>query len=264
MRERVKATARYSIPFRLNDEGRKLAVQAIAEGIDRLPPGTSKDKLDAAADVAPQPFLDAIRKYAEELRRQQEQARLQEEEARQERDTEEAAARQRREAGEEQARKRSAAEACADTHADLSTIYHVVAELDRKGDLDHGSFDENWALAQRLVKRVRPMLVDVLLANPSLSEEEIKRQVERLVDRHLNVCKASDAYHVVLLAASRLNSPTRQMVGKGRSRSRPRSAKRGRSPPDASTRRHRQAPWSTSGSQHKPAVCGKNGCFANT
>jgi excisionase family DNA binding protein len=190
LRERVKANARYSIPFGLNDEGRKLAVQAIAEGIDRLPPGTSRDKLESVAHEALQPFRDAIRKHAEEQRRQQEQARLQAEEARRKRDAEEAAARQQREADEEQARKRSAAERRADSFADVSALYHVVAELDRKGDLDHGSFDENWALAQRLVKRIRPALVDMLLATPTLSDEEMKRQVEHLVDRHLDACLA--------------------------------------------------------------------------
>jgi hypothetical protein len=64
----------------------------------------------------------------------------------------------------------------------------VVAELDRKGDLDHGSFDENWTLAQRLVKRIRPALLDMLLATPTLSDEEMKRQVEQLIDRHLDAC----------------------------------------------------------------------------
>jgi hypothetical protein len=188
LRERVKASARHSIPFGLNDEGRKLAVQAIAEGIDRLPPGTSKDELEVAADMALQPFREAIRKHAEEQRRQQEQARLQEEEARRKRDAEEAATRQRREADEEQARKRLAAERRADSFADVSALYHVVAELDRKGDLDHGSFDENWALAQRLLNRIKPPLVDVLLANPNLSDDKIKRQVELLVDRNLDSC----------------------------------------------------------------------------
>jgi hypothetical protein len=110
------------------------------------------------------------------------------EEAQRKRDAEEAAARQRLEADEAQARKRLAAERRADSFADVSALYHVVAELDRKGDLDHGSFDENWALAQRLVKRIRPALVDVLLANPRLSDGEIKREVERLADRHLDVC----------------------------------------------------------------------------
>jgi excisionase family DNA binding protein len=188
LRERVKASARHSIPFGLNDEGRKLAVQTIEEGIDRMPPGTSKDKLEAAADVALQPFRDAIRKHVEEKRRQQEEARLQEEEARRKRDAEETAARQKREAVEDQARKRSSAERRADSFADVSALYHLVAELDRKGDLDHGNFDENWALAQRLVKRIRPALVDLLMANPNLSDDKIKRQVELLVDRNLDSC----------------------------------------------------------------------------
>lgn len=72
--------------------------------------------------------------------------------------------------------------------ADLSALYHVVVELDRKGDLDHGSFDENWALDEQLLERIKPALVDVLLANPQLSGDEIKRQVESLVDRHLDAC----------------------------------------------------------------------------
>jgi hypothetical protein len=188
LRERVKSSARYSIPFGLNDEGRKLAIQAIAEGIDRLPPGTSRDKLESVAHEALQPFRDAIRKHADEQRRQQKQARLQEEEARRKRDAEEAAVRQRREADEEQARKRAAAERRADTFADASALYHVVAELDRKGDLDHGSFDENWAVAERLVKRIRPALVDLLTTNPNLSDDKIKRQLELLVDRNLDSC----------------------------------------------------------------------------
>jgi hypothetical protein len=72
LRERVKAGARYSIPFGLNDEGRELAIQAIGEGIDRLPPRTSKDKLEAAVDEALQPFRDAIREHAGQQRRRAE------------------------------------------------------------------------------------------------------------------------------------------------------------------------------------------------
>lgn len=63
-----------------------------------------------------------------------------------------------------------------------------MADLDRKGEIDHADFNENWALAERLVKRIRPALADVILANPQLPDEEIKRQVERLVDRHIDGC----------------------------------------------------------------------------
>lgn len=70
------------------------------------------------------------------------------------------------------------------TFVEILTIRH----LDRKGEIDHADFNENWALAERLVKRIRPALADVILANPQLPDEEIKRQVERLVDRHIDGC----------------------------------------------------------------------------
>lgn len=60
LRERVKASARYSIPSGLNDDGRELAVKAIAEVIDRLPPGTPEAKLKVAADEALKPFHHAV------------------------------------------------------------------------------------------------------------------------------------------------------------------------------------------------------------
>ena len=89
---------------------------------------------------------------------------------------------------QDQARNRSLAESRATVIADVPAIYQMVAELDRRGDIDHADFNENWALAERLVKRIRPALVDLLLANPNLSDNKIKRQVELLVDRNLDSC----------------------------------------------------------------------------
>ena len=84
--------------------------------------------------------------------------------------------------------RRMAAESRANAHADVSTIYRLVAELERKGEIDPADFNENWALAERLVTRIGPALMDVLLANPQFSDEKIRRHVERLVDRHLDDC----------------------------------------------------------------------------
>lgn len=89
---------------------------------------------------------------------------------------------------QDQARNRSLAESRATVIVDVASMYQMVAELDRKGEIDRADFNENWALAERLVKRIRPALVDVLVANPYLSAEEIKGRVERLVDRHLDDC----------------------------------------------------------------------------
>ena len=69
LREQVKGRARYSIPFRLNNEGRELAIQAIEEAIDRLLQETPEAKLKAAADTALQPFRDAVARHAEQQRR---------------------------------------------------------------------------------------------------------------------------------------------------------------------------------------------------
>jgi hypothetical protein len=67
----------------------------------------------------------------------------------------------------------------------------VVVKLERNGEIDSADFNENWALAQRLVKRIRPALVNVLFAHPELSDERIRRQVELLVDHHLDDCLAA-------------------------------------------------------------------------
>ena len=52
-------------------------------------------------------------------------------------------------------------------------------------------FNENWQLAERLVKRARPALLHVLRANPHLSDEMIKRRCGHLVDRQLDDCLAA-------------------------------------------------------------------------
>jgi hypothetical protein len=69
LRELLKDRARYSIPFGLNEEGRELAIQAIAQGIDSLPQETPEAKLRAAADAALRPFRDVVARHAEEQRR---------------------------------------------------------------------------------------------------------------------------------------------------------------------------------------------------
>jgi hypothetical protein len=197
-RRQVKGYARaFSLPWGLTRDEHQRAVEAIEEAVDSLPRGMSEADMKAAADARMKPFRQMVAQRKEQQHLEKEQQRLEGEKrdreeaaARRKRDAEEATARQRREADEEQARKRSAAERRADSFADVSALYYVVAELDRKGDLDHGSFDENWALAQRLVERIRPALVDLLLANPQPSDDKMKRQVEQLVDRHLNACLA--------------------------------------------------------------------------
>jgi hypothetical protein len=197
-RLRVKGYARaYSLPWGLTRDEHQRAVEAIEEAINSLPRCTSEAELKAAADARMKPFRQIVAQRKERQHLEKEQQRLESEKrdreeaaARRQRDAEEVANRQRREAEEVQVRKRLAAERRADSFVDVSALYHVVAELDRNGDLDHGSFDENWALAKRLVERIRPALVDLLLANPQPSDDKMKRQVEQLVDRHLDACLA--------------------------------------------------------------------------
>ena len=60
LRERVKASARYSDPGRPERRWSRAGGEAIAEVIDRLPPGTPEAKLKVAADEALKPFHHAV------------------------------------------------------------------------------------------------------------------------------------------------------------------------------------------------------------
>jgi hypothetical protein len=163
LRERVKASAPYSIPFGLNDEGRHLAIQAIAEGIDRA---CRRERRRTNWKSPPMRHCGVSgTRFGSMRRRQQEEARLQVEEGRRKRMPKKAAARQRREADEEQARKRSAAERRADSFADMTAraTSTTVASM-RTGSWPNGQLTGRCAGWTRYF---RPAVTHAQYRNPS-------------------------------------------------------------------------------------------------
>jgi hypothetical protein len=142
-------------PFGFTEQERQSATAEAKKAIDQLPRGSSRQQLEQARDIVVKRFADAHNRQEDQTRRQR------------------------------------AAEARADSFADVSSVYHVVVEMERRGDIDAAEFNENWALSQRLAKRIRPVVVGKLLAQPELSDADIKRHVERLVDRNLDDCLAA-------------------------------------------------------------------------
>ena len=155
MRKDLVSYPYLSFPFSFTALERESATAAVKKAIDQLPQGTSRQQLEQARD-------QVIKRFVEAHERQQDQER-----------------------------NRRAAEARADSFADVLSVYHIVAEMERKGEIDAGDFNENWNLAERLVKRIRPSVVNALRAHPELSNEAMKRQIERLVDSHLDGCLAA-------------------------------------------------------------------------
>jgi polyhydroxyalkanoate synthesis regulator phasin len=95
---------------------------------------------------------------------------------------------QRHEAAE-QARKKSAAESRLDplmTHVDK-----FIDELVRCGDLEFEDFNDRRETTEALKKKIRPLLLKELIAEPGMSDERLRRRIEKLADKPLDALMAS-------------------------------------------------------------------------
>lgn len=164
MRRDVLLWAR--LPDGLTPEGKELATQAIAEAIGKLPPGTPRARLE---QVREQEVLAPLRTAIVQVR---EQKRKQAEEARLKRD---------REREEEETRSRVEYR----VGRSLSDVDDYLFKLGRKGEITFDSAADYTNVSERLKAIVRPSLMKALLAQPGMTDEEIRKHINRLADEHL-------------------------------------------------------------------------------
>jgi hypothetical protein len=134
-------------------------VLVIAEALAKLPQGTHRRKLEQAREEALQPFHAAIAQV-------QEQAREKEEEAQRKR---------------EETRKVSDAEYRAGWR--LSHGFDYLGRLKDKVEFD--GFQDRWDTAEKLKEKIRPLRVKELLQKPDMTDAQIQKRIETLVEEHL-------------------------------------------------------------------------------
>ena len=159
-----------------------LTKEAVAETLKKLPVGCSEKVMEQARDQALLPIKQAIAKReqaAEALRKKRQEETLRKWE------TGEA---ERRKREEEARRKRQAEEAVRRAESRLLwTLGHVDDYLQVLGEskIEFESLSERWGLAEKFKKIIQPVLVKELVQKPDLSDEQIHKRIERLVDEHL-------------------------------------------------------------------------------
>ena len=161
--------------------------------IEKLPVGCGVEMLEQIRDQLLQQLQRIINQRAEEAaaqrkkqeaeaqrKREAEEAKLkkQQEEARRKWETEEAQRRKKNEAAEALRRAESRL---------LWKRGHVDDYLKELGEskIEFEDIFERLRLAEKFEKAIRPILVKELLRKPELTDEQLHKRIERLVDEHL-------------------------------------------------------------------------------
>ena len=159
-----------------------LAKQAVSKALRQLPVGCSKKVMERARDQALVPIKKAIAKReeaAEALRKKQQ------EEARRKREAEEAKLKKQQ---EETQRKREAEEAVRRAESRLLwKLGHVddyLQELE-KSRIEFEDIFDRLRVARKLQEKIKPTLVKELVSKPDLTDEQLHKRIEQLVDEHL-------------------------------------------------------------------------------
>jgi hypothetical protein len=95
---------------------------------------------------------------------------------------------QRHEA-EGQARKRAAAESRLDPL--MSHVDKFIGDLVRRGELEFYDLNDRRETTDALKKQIRPLLVKELIGEPGMSDERLRRRIEKLADKPLDALMAS-------------------------------------------------------------------------
>lgn len=67
----------------------------------------------------------------------------------------------------------------------LDSVSSYLDRLEANGQLKFGSPDEKQGIARRLRERIRSTVVNEMILKPELSDSQVTRRIEKLVDRHL-------------------------------------------------------------------------------
>ena len=84
----------------------------------------------------------------------------------------------------EEGRKLAHAEARLDWR--LSRVDDYLRKLATKGDLEFDGFSDQWETGQQIKAKIQPILLKELLLRPKMTDEEVHRRVDELVNEHLD------------------------------------------------------------------------------
>lgn len=199
---RADVIRRGSLPRDLNEKGQALARAAIVKALGIMPQGSSYGELAKVRDSAIVPFarlVDAVQEQEAktqreqiERARQERQAELQrqykeqEQQAKIEQEQAEQARRESEVESQRRAKEREQFQAGLRLSSLRSWIFDELHRLEQQGQLDELGFNERWGLAGRLEQKLKPILIDRLLAHPDLSDDRLKKRVGRLAQDHLD------------------------------------------------------------------------------
>ena len=141
-------------------------MKALREAVAKLPPGTPRSELEETREAVLTPIRQVVAEHeqgqARRLRERQEQARKQREEA----------------------WKLSRVEYRLSWR--LSRVDDYLRELSTKGELEFDGFTDQWETGKRIKAKIQPILLKELLLRPKLTDEEVHRRIDELVDEHLD------------------------------------------------------------------------------
>jgi cell division protein FtsB len=142
---------------RIGEPHRQVLENYLRHVLDQLPPGTPRALLEQARDKALKPIRDDVEKHWEAKRREQEEAK-----------------------------RRRQAESRAEwilSHLGHYLQFHKHFQYDGLLDL--------WDKTKELAKVLGPKLVEIILREPDINDEKLRRHVERLADEQLGLVAGS-------------------------------------------------------------------------
>jgi len=142
---------------KLREPERQVVEARLRQALAQLPPGTPRALLEQARDEALKPMREAVEKQLEAERREQEEAE-----------------RRRR----------------AEFRASLA-LSHLGFYLQHHKHFRYDGLRNLWRTTDELAKTLRPKLVGIILREPDISDEKLRRHVERLADEELGVVAGS-------------------------------------------------------------------------
>jgi len=142
---------------RIGEPHRQVLENYLRHVLDQLPPGTPRALLEQARDEALKPIREDVEKHWEAKRREQEEAK-----------------------------RRRQAESRAEwilSHLGHYLQFHKHFQYDGLLDL--------WDKTKELAKVLGPKLVEIILREPDINDEKLRRHVERLADEQLGLVAGS-------------------------------------------------------------------------
>ena len=143
----------------LPERERQLVEARVKQALAQLPPGMPRALLEQARDEALKPIREAFEKQREAERREQEEAE-----------------RRRR----------------AEFRANLA-LSHLGFYLQHHKHFRYDGLRDLWRTTDELAKVLRPKLVEIILCEPDVSDEKLRRYMEQLAEKKLGLDSDANA-----------------------------------------------------------------------